>query len=250
MRDARRVSETVAALEPWFSLETALDATAEAAQLELLLAGAALAESSGCRRIWVEAQPGTALPADSLRLALAVAARTDSLRVVAAEIRLAASPGVSDASRSWIRLAEDAATADGICGGRLELAFAALPESGATIVARLRDAWSGSPIDLGDGGAPIEIYPRPCTRDGPKLWTRVDSVAALDAAAAFDVAVVISDAEVAQAHVERSVDALWLSETSARSATHAQPFEAVRLSVPGASESESAWLARLARLIA
>ncbi|MEE3330959.1 MAG: hypothetical protein VX246_08830, partial [Myxococcota bacterium] len=215
-----------ATIEPWFSFETSLDATAEAAQLELMLAGAVLAESSGCRRIWVEAQPGTALPADSLRLALAVAAGTDSLRVVAAGVRLVASPGAANEPRSWIRLAEDVATADGICGGRLEIAFAALPESGPTTVARLRDAWSGSPIDLGDGGAPIEIYPRPCTRDGPKLWTRVDSVAALEAAAAVDIAVIISDAEVAQVQIERSVDALWLSETSERSTTRVQPFEA------------------------
>ena len=249
MGDARRVSETVATIEPWFSYETDLGATAEAVQLELLLEAAVLAERLGCRRVWIEARPGPALPVDSLRLALAVAARTDSLRVVASGVRLAASLGAANASRSWIRLAEDVATVDGICGGRLEMAFAEVPEAGWATVSRLRDAWSGSPIDLGDGEAPVEIYPRPCTRDGPKLWTHVDSVAALDAAVAADISAIISDAEVEQACVERSVDALWLSEAAARATTHTQLFEAVRLSVPDAAERKSAWLASIGRLV-
>jgi alkanesulfonate monooxygenase SsuD/methylene tetrahydromethanopterin reductase-like flavin-dependent oxidoreductase (luciferase family) len=201
LRDARAVSvRTPSTIEPWFSLNTSagsLDANAEADQLDLLLAGVECAVERGCERVWLEGFDGLEQSSDSIRLALWVAGQVASVRVVATGIRVERSPK-NDEARTWIRLAEDAATADGLCGGRLELAFADTSDDLAETVSLLREAWSGARISLGDGGDPIEIHPRPGRADGPMLWARVTSAESAEAALVAEVGAILSSATLAR----------------------------------------------------
>jgi len=138
-----------------------------------------------------------AAQSESLRLAVAVSLHCEGLRVVASGLR----------SSSWIRLAEDAATADGLCGGRLELAFDELPDAG--VVERLRGAWSGARVELpGADGQSIEVHPRPVRREGPPLWAAVASPAEAGRAARLDLGSIVGDPASARAHLESASDGM------------------------------------------
>jgi len=235
-----------ASIEPWFSLRgTAAAPKAEAEQLDLLLAGVELAARRGCERVWLEGVEGFALAADSLRLALWVAGQIESVRVVATGVRVAPVPS-TDTARSWIRLAEDAATADGICGGRLELAFEDTCEGRgglARTVALLREVWSGGRVSPADGAERIEVHPRPCRPDGPKLWARVRSSEAADEAAEAELGAIVSIPGLAR---EGQESAFLTAEPGAPEAA-AQKLIALRHSVPIGEEAgvASAWLGKL-----
>lgn len=240
------IASALSTTEPWFSLNTSsgsLDAEAEADQLDLLLAGVECAVELGCERVWLEGFDGLEQASDSIRLALWVAGQIPSVRVVATGIRVEKSPEIDEA-RTWIHLAEDAATADGLCGGRLELAFAEASAELAETVSRLREAWSGGRISLGDGGEPIEIHPRPSRPDGPVLWGRVDSVESAEAAATADVGSVVTSADF----VREGHPSVLLAEEDAAPETPGAALAVLRHVVPASADEEvaTAWLAGFA----
>lgn len=193
--------ETCLAFEPPPSPE------AEADALDALAAAAQRCAAAGARRVWVEPSERASLPTESLRVALFVALRCDGLRVVAAGLEVG----------HWIRFAEDVATADGLCGGRLELAFASLPPD--ALLGSLRQAWSGAPVPVA-GGAPVQIHPRAPRADGPPLWACLADEEEARRAAERDVGGVAVSAVVALAHtgaarpplplaIVREADAPW-----------------------------------------
>lgn len=191
--------------ESWFLLAPQPSAHAEAALQDRLLAAMRAAAEAGCERVWLSAPRGFAAEQESLRLAVSVALHCASLRVVAAGLRRA----------SWIRLAEDAATADGLCGGRLELAFEELPD--AAMLARLREAWSGAPVLLDSdpasepGGADrqrIELHPRPVRPDGPPLWAEASSPEQAARAAELELGAIVADPASALAHLQAAYDVM------------------------------------------
>jgi alkanesulfonate monooxygenase SsuD/methylene tetrahydromethanopterin reductase-like flavin-dependent oxidoreductase (luciferase family) len=180
--------------ESWFPLEAQRSAQREAAQIDRLLRAASAAAADGGERVWLSAPRDMAAENDSLRLAVAVALHCETLRVVATGLR----------SESWIRLAEDAATADGLCGGRLELAFEAVPEVSA--LERLRAAWSGAPVEIPANAhseaVTIEVHPRPVRRDGPPLWVEAPGPAEAARAVDLDLGAIVSDVSSARAGLE------------------------------------------------
>lgn len=175
--------------EPWFPLADQPSAQAEAAQLDRLLAAVRAEASKGAARVWLSTAGGRAAESDSLGLAVLAALNCPSVRVVATGIRVP----------SWIRLVEDAATADGLCGGRLEIAFGELPDRDT--LTRLRDAWSGAPMQL-DADDRIELYPRPVHPDGPALWSEVADAADAVCAAELEIGAIVADPAIARTYAE------------------------------------------------
>ena len=137
----------------------------------------------------MHALPSIAWVPMTIGIAPSAALNCPGVRVVATGIRVP----------SWIRLVEDAATADGLCGGRLELAFGELPDRDT--LARLRDAWSGAPVRL-DADDRIELYPRPVHRDGPARWTEVADAAEAVRAAELELGAIVAEPALARAHAE------------------------------------------------
>ena len=180
----RRVSSPE---ELWLDYGPHASAGAEADAQTALVAAARSGAASGARRLWLCAPGAFHSPYESLRLALVVALACEPLRVVAAGLRV----------RHWIRFAEDVATADGVCGGRLELAFADVPE--VELLERLRQAWSGAPVTVVEPER-VQIHPRPVRPDGPPLWAFVATEAAAVAAAKAELGAVAQDAETLVAH--------------------------------------------------
>lgn len=181
-------------VERWIELARCASASDEADQLDSLLELALAEERRGTRRIWVAPQLSRA-PRDSVRVALGVLAKTSELRVVAAGIE---PPALSSAD--WLRLAEDAATADAISEGRIELAFRSLPAHAEQFVAALRAAWSGDAIAPGSPAEAFEfeLHPLPARRAGPPLFvacaSREDAARAREAG----IGVVVRDADAAR----------------------------------------------------
>jgi len=167
-------------------LRACASAAAEAEQLASLVAAARVEAGRGTSRVWISTAQAPGAADGALRLALAVAMGCEGLSVVAAGL----APG------SWLRLAEDAATADGLCGGRLELAFARLPDS--SLLERLRLAWSGAPVEA-NAGSLVEIHPRPARPGGPALWSVVSSEAEAIVAAGLELGVIAEDPVSARA---------------------------------------------------
>lgn len=155
-----------------------------------LLALARQAESLGLGMAAVVAGGGT--PA-ALPLCAALAAATRRIAV--------ASFGLPLAAYHPLRVAEDAATLDGISDGRFELGLdlgaapgapetQRAPEEAAARFAEaveiLRQAWSAAPVDFAGrhfrcGG--VEVHPKPVRPGGPPLWASADSEAAMACAA-------------------------------------------------------------------
>lgn len=149
-----------------------------------VLALARQAESLGLGMAAVAAGGGA--PA-ALPLCAALAAATRRIAV--------ASFGLPLAAHHPLRVAEDAATLDGISDGRFELgldlgAAPGAPEEAAARFAEaveiLRQAWSAAPVDFAGrhfrcGG--VEVHPKPARPGGPPLWASADSEAAMACAA-------------------------------------------------------------------
>ena len=176
----------------WFELLPCAEGSDEADQLDRLLEQAAAVTAGGCARIWVSVRPGLAAVNDALRLALAVALRCEGVRVVAAGLVF----------EHWIRLAEDAATADAACGGRMELAFRAPPQEGP--LESMRGAWAGARVRVEPGAgaepATIEVHPRPVRRDGPPLWSLVSDESEAQLAGELELGAVTELVSVLPAH--------------------------------------------------
>lgn len=134
--------------------------------------------------------------AAALPLCAALAAATRRIAV--------ASFGLPLAAHHPLRVAEDAATLDGISDGRFELGLSSGAAPGAQraqlspgaaeeaaarfaeAVEILRQAWSAEPVDFAGrhfrcGG--IEVHPKPARPGGPPLWASADSEAAMACAA-------------------------------------------------------------------
>ena len=173
--------------ELWLDWRPHGSARAEADAHDALLAAVEGWRASGLRRLWLGVADGFSSPHESLRLALAVGVACESLRVVAAGLRV----------HHWVRFAEDVATADGLCGGRLELAFAELPER--ELLERLRQAWSGAPVTVVEPDR-VQIHPRPVRPDGPPLWVQVSTEPAAAAAAEAELGALAHDPAVLAAH--------------------------------------------------
>jgi alkanesulfonate monooxygenase SsuD/methylene tetrahydromethanopterin reductase-like flavin-dependent oxidoreductase (luciferase family) len=171
----------------------------DALRLRALVEAGVRAEEAGLDVAWVGERPlgPTALVAAALPLLAALAARTRRIRLATAVLPVPA--------HHPLRLAEDAATVDGLSGGRLELglglggdpeAVAGLGPEGVAragaldgLVAGLREAF-GAP-----GGAP-RVAPRPLQRGGPPLWLGVRSEAGARRAALLGVGVLLEGTAV------------------------------------------------------
>lgn len=155
-----------------------------------LLALARQAESLGLGMAAVAAGGGA--PA-ALPLCAALAAATRRIAV--------ASFGLPLAGHHPLRVAEDAATLDGISDGRFELGLDSgaapgapetprAPEEAAARFAEaveiLRQAWSAEPVDFAGRHfhcAGVEVHPKPARPGGPPLWASADGEAAMVCAA-------------------------------------------------------------------
>ena len=149
-----------------------------------LLEHAEAADALGVGVVWVAERPfaaGAVFPA-ALPLCAALAARTRRMRIGTAVLPLPL--------HHPLRVAEDAATLDGISGGRLELGvglgghaegFHGFGVSPAGREARfveaielLRLAWREGPLRFAGRHfafrGEIEVWPKPLQRPGPPLW--------------------------------------------------------------------------------
>jgi len=163
---------------------------------ESLLGYAVRAEARGVDLVWISERPfvvGARVPA-ALPLCAALAARTRSLRIGAGPLVLPL--------YHPLRVAEDAATLDGISDGRLELALGLGGEGQAFAgfgvpthgrgdrleegLALLRSAWSGEPIAFSGrhhAVSGVAVSPQPVQSAGPPLWVGAEADTAVRRAA-------------------------------------------------------------------
>jgi alkanesulfonate monooxygenase SsuD/methylene tetrahydromethanopterin reductase-like flavin-dependent oxidoreductase (luciferase family) len=163
-----------------------------AGQLSDLLDCTAAAEALGVELMWLTDRPDRA--ASALHLAAAVAARTTRMRLGVGPLPLPALHPV--------RLAEDAASLDGIAGGRLELGLclgsdpAALVRFGARVeqrasrleegVSMLRGAFADEALAFRGrhwSYSALEVVPKPIQRPTPPLYIGAEADVALRRAA-------------------------------------------------------------------
>lgn len=115
----------------------------------------------------VDLDGAAALPGTGLVLAASIAARTPGREVGACVALPGSLPEV-------LRLAEETATADGVCRGRLHLVLAERPDepeaplTAEASLALLRRALAGGPVPTPGGEVPV--HPRPARPSGPRLW--------------------------------------------------------------------------------
>lgn len=167
------------------------DAAAAARLQRAIVDHARAAEARGADLVWLSERPfaGTApLPA-AFPLAAAIAATTTRSRIGVGPLALAL--------YHPLRVAEDAASVDGLSAGRLELglglgenerAFDAFAVATAERVARfeeglglLRAAFEDGPIGIAGrfcDAQGLEVHPNPVQSGGPPLWLAADSPAA------------------------------------------------------------------------
>ncbi|HME72132.1 MAG TPA: LLM class flavin-dependent oxidoreductase [Myxococcota bacterium] len=148
-----------------------------------ILEHAARAEAAGFDGLWVSERPfahAAVVPA-ALPLLAAIAARTTHIRVGSALLPLPL--------YHPLRLAEDAATLDGLSGGRLELGLGLGEHTegfdgfGVPVQGRLerfeesllvlRQAWGESPVQFEGQYYRLvgpEVFPKPVQRPGPPVW--------------------------------------------------------------------------------
>jgi alkanesulfonate monooxygenase SsuD/methylene tetrahydromethanopterin reductase-like flavin-dependent oxidoreductase (luciferase family) len=148
-----------------------------------LLQHAAAAEEAGAAVAWVAERPteeGALIPA-ALPVCAALAARTRRLRVGTAVLPLPL--------HHPLRVAEDAATLDGLSGGRFELGlglgadaegaggFGVASGERATrleeAVALIRAAWQDAPVSFQGrhhSVSKLEVHPKSTQAGGPPLW--------------------------------------------------------------------------------
>lgn len=216
-----------------------------------VLALARRAESLGLG-IAAVAAPGGA-PA-ALPLCAALAAATRRIAV--------ASFGLPLAAHHPLRVAEDAATLDGISEGRFELGLDSGTAPGAPgapeeLAARfaeaveiLRQAWSAEPVDFAGRHfrcAGVEVHPKPARPGGPPLWASADSEAAMACAARLGLGLALragaDPAPYLNAHAAARAAETRAGEAGVggRGATHAAARESGALPGGGAAP-RLAWI--------
>lgn len=148
-----------------------------------ILEHAVRAEASGFDGLWISERTfahAAAVPA-ALPLLAAIAARTTRVRVGSALLPLPL--------YHPLRLAEDAATLDGLSGGRLELGLGLGEHAegfdgfGVPIEGRpqrfeeslrvLRQAFADGPVQIHDPSrrrVGLDVFPKPLQRSGPAVW--------------------------------------------------------------------------------
>jgi len=159
-------------------------------RLAALLEAAPQAEAQGFDVLWVAERPTSeaALVPSALVLCASVAMRTERLRIASGLLPL---PFYHP-----LRVAEDAASLDGLSAGRFELGVGLGADPGALVhfgvdaeerIARFEEAldliaaaWRG-PLEFPGHFFPtenVEIHPRPVQPGGPPLWIGVEAPAA------------------------------------------------------------------------
>lgn len=195
-----------------------------------IVAHVAVAEARGADLVWLSERPfagGAPVPA-AFPLAAAVAATTARVRIGVGPLALAL--------HHPLRVAEDAASVDGLSGGRLELglglgenerAFDAFSVATGERVARfeegvllLRAAFAPGPIGVAGrfcDARGLDVHPKPIQPDGPPLWLAADSPAAAARAGRLADGLLCRDASLvavfraAWAETDRPLDALRVS---------------------------------------
>lgn len=179
-----------------------------------VLAHARAAEGQGVDLVWLAERPfgpDVAVPV-AWPLAAALAATTTRLRIGVGPLPL---PLVHP-----LRVAEDAATVDGLSAGRLELAvglgahreafdaFGVLPAERVArfedAVALLRAAFGDGPIDHGGSfhdARAIDVHPKPVQRPGPPVWIGAAALPAVARAARLGDGLLCQTAAVAHTYL-------------------------------------------------
>lgn len=179
-----------------------------------LLRHVGLAEERGVDLVWVSERPfgaEAAIPA-ALPLCAAVAAATTALRIGAGPLTLPV--------HHPVRVAEDAASLDGLSGGRLELALG-LGSSGEAFqgfgiptrgrggrleegVALLRAAWTGQPVHFSGVHhtvSDVTVSPQPVQAGGPPLWIGAGASSAVRRAARLGTGLLATTLEAIRHYV-------------------------------------------------
>jgi alkanesulfonate monooxygenase SsuD/methylene tetrahydromethanopterin reductase-like flavin-dependent oxidoreductase (luciferase family) len=207
-----------------------------------LLEHAARAEAAGFDSLWISERPfaRAALVPAALPLLAAISACTTHIRVGSALLPLPL--------YHPLRLAEDAATLDGLCSGRLELGLGLGEHAegfhgfGVPVQGRLerfeeglqilRQAWREGPIRF-DGRyyrlAGPEVFPKPVQRQGPPIWIGASADAGVHLAARLADGFVAAARRTAERFLE-------LYGKTGRDPGAAR----VALEVPGAADPEPA----------
>jgi alkanesulfonate monooxygenase SsuD/methylene tetrahydromethanopterin reductase-like flavin-dependent oxidoreductase (luciferase family) len=207
-----------------------------------LLEHAARAEAAGIDSLWISERPfaqAAVVPA-ALPLLAAIAACTTHIRVGSALLPLPL--------YHPLRLAEDAATLDGLCGGRLELGLGLGEHAegfhgfGVPVRGRLerfeeslqilRQAWAEGPVAFQGQYyrlAGPEVFPKPVQRRGPPVWIGASADAGVRLAARLADGFV-AGTRLAAEHFLR----LWSQTGRERGGAR------VALEVPGAAHPEPA----------
>jgi len=189
-----------------------------------LLDGAALADRVGVDVIWVAerpTQPGALVPA-VLPLCAALLARTARIRVATGLLPLPL--------HHPLRVAEDAATLDGLSGGRFELGvgLGADPEGFASYgLAReqradrfaealdlIRRAWGPGPVAFQGRHfqlPPTLVVPKPVAPGGPPLWIGARTASLQRNAAALGAGLVLHADDSPDAYLESAPESARLA---------------------------------------
>lgn len=173
---------------------------------DVLLDHVAAAEARGVDLVWISERPfvrGARLPA-ALPVCAALAARTQRIRIGVGPLALPL--------YHPLRVAEDAATLDGLSAGRVELALGLGGDGGAFAgfgvsrrgrgdrleegIALLRAAFTGAPVTFSGTHhvvSGVSVSPRPVQASGPPLWLGAGADTAVRRAARLGAGLLATD---------------------------------------------------------
>ena len=199
-----------------------------------LLGHVVAAEARGADLVWISERPftkGAAIPA-ALPVCASLCAATSTIRIGAGPLNLPI--------HHPLRVAEDAATLDGLSGGRLELALG-LGASGDAFtgfgiptrgrggrleegVALLRAAWTGRPVHFSGKHHTVSgvvVSPHVVQAGGPPLWIGAGADAAVRRAAKLGTGLLATTVDAIRSYV-----AAWHEERTPGSPRAALEIEA------------------------
>lgn len=159
-----------------------------------------MAEASGLDLVWISARSGSEEPR-AFQIAAGAAARTTRVAIGVGVIELP--------THHPIRLAEDAASLDGIAAGRLELMLRLGGDREAALedLVILRESWQPAPVTHRgkhhrfEG---VDVHPKPVRAAGPPLWI---AAATAEVPASHAVSVLVPSTEDARAQLDRWAEA-------------------------------------------